>query len=83
MASTIRNGTRNLNCHVLTVASLAMFDFAATFLAAYLIKKYKYTNVNLYKLFLMLVVLGIFVHYFLNIPTKLNYYLDIGVDPRK
>jgi hypothetical protein len=61
---------------------IAIFDVVMTFLFAIVLQKYYIKNINVITLFLILIIIAIFVHYIFNIPTKLNYYLNLSKDPR-
>ena len=61
---------------------IAIFDVVMTFLFAVVLQKYYIKNINVITLFLILIIIAIFVHYIFNIPTKLNYYLNLSKDPR-
>jgi hypothetical protein len=61
---------------------IAIFDVVMTFIFAIILQKYYAKNTNIMTVFLILIIIAIFIHYIFNIPTKLNYYLNLSKDPR-
>ena len=71
------------------ILDMAIFDWVATIIAAYLIwvwmkKRYSHTRSKRFLgiIFVTLVLLGIILHVVTRTPTKFNYYLGLGEDPR-
>lgn len=62
---------------------MAIFDWVATALGAFLIQRYWLTNVSFLPIFFGFTILGIFIHYLLAIPTMFNYYLGLSEKPQR
>lgn len=67
------------------IFNMALFDWTLTFIGAYIIYNILYRNkyinqtiINLTIIFVCTVIIGVFVHYILNIPTMFNYYLGLN-----
>jgi hypothetical protein len=60
---------------------MAIFDFSATFLAAYLVHKYLKIECSLWSVFAGFVGVGVLVHILTETPTMLNYYLGLSEKP--
>jgi len=69
---------------------IALFDVFGTYIGAYLVwlivHKYNAHLTNgwlwTFLIFIVLVIIGIFVHIAIGQKTKLNYYLGLSEDPR-
>lgn len=61
--------------------NISLFDVIATYFAAVIISyfmKRKMIIKHIFKVFLLLIVIGIITHKVLNIPTMLNHYLGLN-----
>lgn len=69
---------------------IALFDVIGTYIGAYLswllIHKYnpEFTNgwIWTFLIFIILVIIGIFLHIITGTKTKLNYYMGLSENPR-
>jgi hypothetical protein len=69
---------------------IALFDVTGTYIGAYLlwllINNYnsQFTNgwIWTFLIFIILVIIGIFLHIITGTKTKLNYYMGLSDDPR-
>ena len=64
---------------------MVMFDWLSTYLFALIISnKFSSENEkksNTMKLFIILILLSIYIHYIMDIPTVTNYYLNLSRYP--
>lgn len=64
------------------IFNMALFDWVATLVSAIFINYlYQPDNINIYtslKIFIILIILAIIVHYIFDIPTMLNYYIGLA-----
>ena len=76
------------------IFNMAIFDWASTLLASFIIAKllFRILDINKYKvsfiLFyfyvtILLLILGIFLHIFFDVNTMLGYYLGISKKPKR
>jgi hypothetical protein len=69
---------------------IALFDVTGTYIGAYLLwllinhHNSKFTNgwIWTFLIFIILVIIGIFLHIITGTKTKLNYYMGLSDDPR-
>jgi len=60
--------------HSIRIFDFSLLDIIATFILAYLI--YRYTKVNYIILLIILILLGIFLHWLFCVDTKLSQLLN-------
>ena len=63
------------------IVDMAVFDWAATLLGAYLVNYFYLPKMKYWKVALVFVLLGIVVHKMMGINTMLNYYLGLSGMP--
>ncbi len=62
------------------IFEMAIFDWVITFIGIYLIKWW-FPDYGFIQLSIGIIMLGIVVHYVLNVPTMLGYYLGLNQPP--
>lgn len=68
------------------IFDMALFDWTASLIGAWLIGKYILHLINGLQWVLWIfawILFGVLIHKIMNIPTKFGYYLGINEDPRK
>jgi uncharacterized membrane protein YcaP (DUF421 family) len=60
---------------------MVAFDWIMSYLFAVLISNKFYNNENVLTIFIIIIILSIFIHYILDIPTVTNYYLNLSSFP--
>ena len=69
------------------IFDMAMFDWIMTILFTIFISyKYnndKYDNIIFFKIFFIVILLAVSIHYIFNIDTKFNYYLGLNDQPKR
>lgn len=68
------------------ILDMSIFDWATSLLGAWLVGRFLLglTGVGAWVLFILLwVALGVLVHWMLDVPTMLGYYLGISKKPQR
>ena len=62
------------------IFDISIFDVIATYVTTYIIKNYTiwFQNMSILTLFINFMFFAICFHYFMGVPTMLNYYLGLN-----